>query len=174
MEVVIALGILMVVGAVAVAAAARTVNVGTFTKNRTKAQELARKQIELLKVMRDNDYKSANSDWNKSLDNCHGDWGFVEDNPPRLSCAGQGAELINNQSFTIRTLVEPVVDDLNGRTGYLGDNNYPAGLDESKNMRRITIEVDWQEPFAKEDPLSPGDVTKIKIQTYLTNDALDK
>lgn len=172
LETVIAIGILVMVGAVAVGASTRAINTGTYSKNRTRAQDIARGQIEGLKVIRDNNYK-AGKDWNLNLGAC--DAGYVVAQPQQIDvsfvCGDGGTSVVDPLTFNIVTKIGSVKDDLNGNDNgtFQGktdkEGGYPSGLDENKNMRRVTVTVTWTEPFL------PGD-QEVKLVSYLTNDKI--
>ncbi len=185
LEVVIAVGILVVIGGVAVAASTRAINTQTYSKNRTKAQDIARNQIERLQVIRNSDYSDNNSDtiWNWGTDAClratgnngpNGKAiGFIgstsqnDDDQGRvgfnLSSCGQGGTTKDSPPYHIEILVEKVPDDFNGTTGFT--EGYSSGLDENKNLRRITVTVIWEEPFLKGEQ-------KVELKSYISNDKL--
>lgn len=179
LETLIAVGILVLVGGVAVGASSRAINTGTYSKNRTRAQDMARRQIEGLKVMRDNDYK-AGREWNQSIDTCFAGAGRSSTGYVRaeeaianitLSCgSGVDRKWSDSPIYHIVTRIEKVTDNFNGGDNGPGEtdgNHYPSGLDESKNMRRITVTVTWSEPFLG------GGNQKVELRSYLTNDKIN-
>jgi prepilin-type N-terminal cleavage/methylation domain-containing protein len=175
LEVVIAIGILVMVGAVAVGASTRAINIGTYAKNRTRAQNLARSQIEGLKALRDTNYKaSPQRPWNYDIPpgNIRTCVGFVKSNT-NFKCIGEATRIIvDSTAFDVATRIESVDDDQNGNDN--GNPNgktdsshgYPSGLDENLNMRRIIVTVTWSDPFI------PDKNQKVELWSYLTNDKL--
>lgn len=175
LETVIAIGILIMVGAVAVGASTRAINIGTYSKNRTRAQDLARRQIEGLKALRDTNYKATpQRPWNYHLSPCTG--GFVKYNVDFECNGGSTPVIVDSVTFNVATKIEDVPDDVNGNDNGLAppagrtyndpQHSYPNGLDERQNMRRIIVTVTWSEPFI------PGRVQEVKLMSYLTNDKL--
>jgi len=172
LEVLVSAAILMTVSGVAVGAAIRSVSSATFSKNRTAAQELARRQMERIVVMKDQAKKDGSS-WNSqnfSLDRCGEGPKFATEDfgfscAPQIRWVGESGY---NIRFEISSYVEKVNDDFNGNDsgGWSGRTNsatgYPSGLDENINMRRITVIVKWEEPNA-------GGEQDVRIMTYLTN-----
>lgn len=172
LEVLVSAAILMTVSGVAVGAAIKSVSSATFSKNRTTAQELARREIERIIVIKDQAQKDGIA-WNNPnfpLDICGvgpkfatEDFGFSCG--PQVRWVGEPGY---NIRFEISAFVERVDDDFNGNDngGWSGRTNkstgYPVGLDESVNMRRVTIVVKWNEPTA-------GDEQDVRIMTYLAN-----
>lgn len=173
LEVVIAIGILVMVGAVAVGASTRAISIGTYAKNRTRAQNLARSQIEGLKALRDTNYKSSpQRPWNDHIPgNVHTCVGFVKSNT-NFECTGATHIIVDSTTFDVATRIESVNDDQNGNDN--GNPNgktdsshgYPSGLDENLNMRRIIVTVTWSDPFI------PDKNQKVELWSYLTNDKL--
>lgn len=179
LETVIAIGILVVVGGIAVGASTQAINSGTYSKDRTKAMELARRQMEDLKVMRDTNYKDQKPEtpWSKELDKCLRQFGFVEENGKvefDVGCTSQKVT-IDNQVFTVGTMVEKVDDDFNGsddgvidpEQGTNPQNGYAVELDEKKNMRRTIVTVTWEEGF-------PAGNREVKLVSYITNDVINR
>jgi len=162
LEVVIAVGILVMVGGVAVAASIRAVNVETYSKDRTRAQDLARDQIEFLRVIRDSDYqdKSPGTVWNSGVDACLGRNGFINDNGGQVHfvnpCSSKEIKFTDSPPYQIKVLVQKVADDFNGETDYVNEN---------KNLRRVTVTVVWNEPFLAGEQ-------NVVIKTYLSNDKI--
>ena len=166
-----AVGILVMVGGVAVAASIRTVNVETYSKNRTRAQDLARNQIERLRVIRDSDYKDNNpqTTWNSGVDAClttgrESAIGFINDEGGWVGC-GQGGtrKWPDSPLYQMKVLVEKVPDNFNGPTKK--EDGYSGGLDENKNLRRVTVTVTWTEPFLSREQ-------DVIIKTYISNDKI--
>jgi prepilin-type N-terminal cleavage/methylation domain-containing protein len=175
LETVIAIGILVMVGAVAVGASTRAINTGTYTKNRTRAQDLARRQIEGLKALRDTNYKAGKA-WDYHLgQNEHGICaGHVTGGPAQSNIdfvCGTIDQTVDSVVFHVSTQVQDVEDNRNDGDNGPGSetnpqNGYPNGLDESKNMRLITVTVTWSEPGL------PGSNQSVKFLSYLTNDKI--
>lgn len=117
LEVMISAGILIMVVGAAAASAVMAINSGTFSRNRTIAENLARGEIEKIMVIRDNN-------------------GWKSDNP--LGNPRSDTETIDNQEFTISSDISEVEDNANGETRY---------VKEDINMRRVTTIVSWEEGF---------------------------
>ncbi|MCX6811820.1 MAG: type II secretion system protein [Candidatus Berkelbacteria bacterium] len=172
LETVIAIGILIMVGGVAVGASSRAINTGTYSKNRTRAQDLARRQIEGLKALRDTNYQTTGRAWDYHLTRCAG--GHITGGPSQSNinfvCNRGGIDYqIDSLPFHVITRIENVEDDINGGDngpGRTDGTHYPSGLDENKNMRRVTVTVTWSEPFL------PGSDPKVELTSYLTNDKI--
>lgn len=117
LEVMISAGILIIVVGAAAASAVMAINSGTFSRNRTVAENLARGEIEKIMVIRDNNGWEGN---NPLGNNRH--------NEPK----------IDNQKFIINSVISEVENDSNGKTDY---------VDEKANMKRVTTTVSWEEGF---------------------------
>lgn len=113
----ISAGILIIVVGAAAASAVMAINSGTFSRNRTVAENLARGEIEKIMVARDNN-------------------GWEGSNP--LQVPRDDERIIDNQTFGIHSEVLEVGDDSNGKTDY---------VDEKANMKRVTTTVSWEEGF---------------------------
>ncbi|TSC91487.1 MAG: hypothetical protein CEN92_241 [Candidatus Berkelbacteria bacterium Licking1014_96] len=117
LEVMISAAILIIVTGAAAASAVMAINSGTFSRNRTVAENLARGEIEKIMVIRDS------SGW--------------EGSDP-LRAPRDDERTIDNQTFKIHSEVLEVGDDFIGETDY---------VDEKANMRRVTTTVSWEEGF---------------------------
>lgn len=167
LEVLISIGILVMVGAVAVGASTRAISVGTYSRDRTQAQDLARSQLEGLKAIRDTNLKSGKP-WNEGLAACSS--GYVKPGSNVFDCSGKP---FSSSDYTIIVKLEEVRDDRNGddsggRLGTNKDNGYPSGLKEDKNMLKVTATVSWSE-----STLGGGD-KEVKILSYISNDQTGK
>lgn len=173
LEVVIAIGILVMVGAVAVGASTRAISVGTFVKNQIIAQNLARRQFEGLKTIRDRNLKNGQR-WDKGLVDDHDQVKCL--NGGHISVRGEEKEnvfvcdelsepLSESSDYTILVKLKKAKDDDNGPTGSASRvEGYSRELDESQNMLKATVTISWDE-----STLAGGN-KKIEMQTYLTND----
>ena len=118
LEVLIAASILILVTGAAAASAVMAINSGTFSRNRTVAENLARAEIEKIRIVRDNK-------------------GWEGNNP--LGNPKDGETTIDNQTFTIKPQVQEIEEtDPNGKTDY---------VDERINMRKVIVTVSWKEEF---------------------------
>lgn len=119
LEVLIAAAILIIVTGAAAASAVMAINSGTFSRNRTVAENLARGEIENIMVIRDNGNWEGN---NNPLNN------FKREDKPT----------IDNMEFKINSEAFGIEDNRNGETSYVKEN---------LNMKRIVVKVKWHEGF---------------------------
>lgn len=147
LEVLISTTILIIVVAAAAGTAVMAINSGTYNRDRTIAENLARREIENIRAMRETDFLDDDPDtaWDKnnSVDSAE-----KKVTPPA----------IDDREFTIETRVSLVPNDTNGGDNGGRETKY---VDEHQNMRKVVVIVSWDEAF-----LGTRDV---KIVTYITN-----
>lgn len=155
LEVLISTTILIIVVAAAAGTAVMAINSGTYNRDRTIAENLARREIENIRAMRETDFLDDDPDtaWDKnnSVDSAE-----KKVTPPA----------IDDREFTIETRVSLVPNNTNGgdngagktKDDGTGETQY---VDEHQNMRKVVVIVSWDEAF-----LGTRDV---KIVTYITN-----
>lgn len=167
LEVLIASGILIIVTGAAVGTAIMAINSGVFSKNRTVAQELARTQIERVREIRETDFLDDDNETGWAAKNSvdkggkNGEEKFAREKPSGGFGFVRGARTrkIDNQIFEIATTVETISDNFNGSDNGRGETGY---VDESLNVRKVTVTVSWQEPFLGKDKA-------VRIVSYITN-----
>jgi prepilin-type N-terminal cleavage/methylation domain-containing protein len=168
LEVLIAVGILVVAVGAAAGTAVMAINSGTYNRDRTIAENLARREIERTRTMRESDYldDDNNTGWdvNNSIDeggtNGQNKRTRVQSDGNYSFIGGVKETTINGQTFRVKTEVFKVRNNINGDdNGETGETDY---VNENLNMRRVVVTVLWNEAFLVGD-------RNVKLVTYITN-----
>lgn len=168
LEVLISAGILVIVVSAAAATAVMAINSGTYNRDRTIAENLARREIERTRAMRESDFLDEHRDtaWDvtNSID-LYGSNGqnkrtTVQDDGSYNFIAGVKETTINSQVFRIKTEVFRVPNDINGDDN--GNDDETDYVNENLNMRKVVVTIIWEESFLTGE-------RDVKLVTYITN-----